>query len=198
MLLLFPLKSFSGLKTFSRRIITNPSNHLFDATCTSGQTRSQGFFSPRKRPAEKSPGCEIDWWYSWFAPDVTAAMLEYRTMAKKSLWRIWLYLYAKSERLFAVVLYTNMHVRLITCAETKNQGPVSRKSRKLFGPEKPSVKLRPAHSVKLVFSHDVKGRKIKTTSKFRVLERLRFQDTKRSLSREKFRDFRETGPWELN
>ena len=31
------------------------------------------------------------------------------------------------------------------------QGPVSRKSRELFGPEKPFVKLRPAHSVKLVF-----------------------------------------------
>ena len=30
-------------------------------------------------------------------------------------------------------------------------GPVSRKSRKLFGPEKPFVKLRPAYSVKLVF-----------------------------------------------
>ena len=31
------------------------------------------------------------------------------------------------------------------------QGPVSRKSRELFGPEKPFVKLRPAYSVKLVF-----------------------------------------------
>ena len=30
-------------------------------------------------------------------------------------------------------------------------GPVSRKSRELFGPEKPFVKLRPAYSVKLVF-----------------------------------------------
>ena len=58
-------------------------------------------------------------------------------------------------------------------------GPVSRKSRKLFGSEKPSVKLQPACSVKLVFSHDVKGRKSKITVKFRVLERFRFQDTKR-------------------
>ena len=33
-----------------------------------------------------------------------------------------------------------------------DQGPVSRKSRKHFGPEKPFVKLRPANSVKLVFS----------------------------------------------
>ena len=31
------------------------------------------------------------------------------------------------------------------------QGPVSRKSRKLFGTEKPLLKLRPAYSVKLVF-----------------------------------------------
>ena len=30
-------------------------------------------------------------------------------------------------------------------------GPVSRKSRELFGPEKRFVKLRPAYSVKLVF-----------------------------------------------
>ena len=74
------------------------------------------------------------------------------------------------------------------------QGPVSRKSRKLFGSEKPSVKLQPACSVKLVFSHDVKGRKSKITVKFRVLERFRFQDTKRIMSPEKFREFRETGP----
>ena len=74
-------------------------------------------------------------------------------------------------------------------------GPVSRKSRKLFGSEKPSVKLQPACSVKLVFSHDVKGRKSKITVKFRVLERFRFQDTKRIMSPEKFREFRETGPW---
>ena len=63
----------------------------------------------------------------------------------------------------------------------------------LESPEKPSLKLRPACSVKLVFAHDVMGRKIKITAKFRVLERLRFQDTKRIMSPEKFRDFRETG-----
>ena len=73
------------------------------------------------------------------------------------------------------------------------QGPVSRKSQKLFGSEKPSAKLRPACSVKLVFPHDVMGSKIKITVQFRVLERLRFQDTKRIMSPEKFRDFRETG-----
>ena len=34
-------------------------------------------------------------------------------------------------------------------------GPVSRKSRKLFGPEKPFVNMWPAYSVKLVFSYVV-------------------------------------------
>ena len=64
------------------------------------------------------------------------------------------------------------------------QGPVSRKSRKLFGPEKPFVKLRPAYSVKLVFSYVVKGIKIKITAKFRASKRLRFEDTKRIMSPE--------------
>ena len=64
------------------------------------------------------------------------------------------------------------------------QGPVSRKSRELFGPEKPFVKLRPAYSVKLVFSHFVKGIKIKITAKFRASRRLRFEDTKRIISPE--------------
>ena len=76
------------------------------------------------------------------------------------------------------------------------QWPVSRKSRKFLGPEKPFLKLRLAHSVKLVFSYVVKGTKIKITAKFRILRRLRFEDTKRTVTRnapEKFRDFRETG-----
>ena len=38
-----------------------------------------------------------------------------------------------------------------------NLGPVSRKSRTLFGPEKPFVRLRPAYSVKLIFSYVVEG-----------------------------------------
>ena len=70
---------------------------------------------------------------------------------------------------------------------------VSRMSRELFGPEKPFVKLRPAYFVKLVFSYVVKGIKIKITAKFRASRRLRFEDTKRIMSPEKFRDFRETG-----
>ena len=63
-------------------------------------------------------------------------------------------------------------------------GPVSRKSRELFGPEKPFVKLRPAFSVKLVFSYVVKGIQIKITAKFSASRRLRFEDTKRIMSPE--------------
>ena len=64
------------------------------------------------------------------------------------------------------------------------QGPVSRKSRKLFGSEKPFLKLRPPYSVKLVFSYVVKGIKIKITAKFRASIRLRFGDTKGVMSPE--------------
>ena len=63
-------------------------------------------------------------------------------------------------------------------------GLVSRKSRKLFGPEKPFVKLLPAYSVKLVFSYVVKGIKIKITAKSRASRRLRFEDTKTIMSPE--------------
>ena len=76
----------------------------------------------------------------------------------------------------------------------RSQGPVSRNPRKLFRPEKPFVKLRPAYCVKLVFSCVVKEIKIKIKAKFRSLRRLRFEDTKRIMSPEMFRDFRETGP----
>ena len=74
---------------------------------------------------------------------------------------------------------------------------VSQKTRQLYEPEKPFVKLRTAYSVKLVFSYLVKGIKIKITAKFRDTEHLRFEDTKRIMSPEKFRDFRETSPWPL-
>ena len=55
---------------------------------------------------------------------------------------------------------------------------------KNFGPEKPFVKLRPTYSVKLVFSHVVKGIKIKITAKFRTSRRLRCEDTKKIMSPE--------------
>ena len=66
----------------------------------------------------------------------------------------------------------------------EEQGPVSRKSRKLFGPERPFVKLQPAYSVRLVFSYVVKGIKIKITAKFRASRRFLFEDTKIIMSPE--------------
>ena len=76
--------------------------------------------------------------------------------------------------------FSHLHCKKFTA----DQGPVSRKSRELFGPEKPFVKLRPAFSGKLVFSYVVKGIKIKITAKFRASRLLRFEDTKRIMSPE--------------
>ena len=73
----------------------------------------------------------------------------------------------------------NKYKECALCLRFGSQGPVSRKSRELFGPEKPFVKVRPAYSVKLVFSYVVKGIKIKTVAKFRASRRLCFEDTKR-------------------
>ena len=96
------------------------------------------------------------------------------------------------------------HTRCVTTHEVRNLvflaavlglRPVSRKSRKRFGPEKPFLKQSPAYSVKLVFWYVVKGTKIKITALFRVSERLHFELIKRLLSPEKFRGFRESGPW---
>ena len=71
-----------------------------------------------------------------------------------------------------------------TWYEYSHLGPVSRKSRELFGPEKLFVKLRPAYSVKLIVSYVVKGIKIEITAKFRPSRRLRFENTKRIMSLE--------------
>ena len=80
-------------------------------------------------------------------------------------------------------------------------GPVSRKSRDLFGSEKPFVKLRPAYSVKLVFSYVVKGIKIKIIAKFRASKRFRFEDTKRTMSPEihpkSFGTFQKQAPYQF-
>ena len=79
-------------------------------------------------------------------------------------------------------------------------GPVSRKSRRLFGPEKPFIKLRLAYSVKLIFSYVVKGIKIQITAKFRASRRLCFEDTKRIMSIEEhpksFGTFKKRAPGE--
>lgn len=68
----------------------------------------------------------------------------------------------------------------------KLRGPVSQMSRKRFGSEKPFVNLRPAYSVKLVFSYVAKEIKIKITTKFRASRRPCFEDTKRIMSAETF------------
>ena len=69
------------------------------------------------------------------------------------------------------------------------------KDPKTLRARKAICKNRLAYSVKLVFSYVVKGIKNKITAKFSGTERLRFEDTKRIMSPQKFRDFRETGPW---
>ena len=70
--------------------------------------------------------------------------------------------------------------------------PRTLRARKAF------VKSRPAYSVKLIFSHVVKGIKIKITAKFRASRRLRFEDTKRIMSPEirpkSFGTFEEQAP----
>ena len=63
-------------------------------------------------------------------------------------------------------------------------GPVSQKSRKHFGPEKPFVKLWLVSSFRPVFWYVVNRMKIKTTAKFRASRRLRFKDTKIIMSPE--------------
>ena len=78
--------------------------------------------------------------------------------------------------------------------ETRASGPF----RNLIGHEKPFVKLRPAYSVKLVFSYVINGIKIKISAKFRCIEApllWRYKENYVTRNRpEKFRDFRETGP----
>ena len=77
-------------------------------------------------------------------------------------------------------MLNELHLREIRKGlHLSNLGSVSRKSRELFGPEKPFVKVRPAYSVKLVFSYVVNGIQTKITAKFRASRRLRFEDTKR-------------------
>ena len=60
-----------------------------------------------------------------------------------------------------------------------SRGPFLESPENFSGP-----KLRPAYSVKLVFSHVVKEIKVKITATFRASRRLRFEDTKRIKSPE--------------
>ena len=75
--------------------------------------------------------------------------------------------------------------KLLPSCDTRNisglsrngyQGPVSRKSRKLFGPENPFVNLSTACSGKPIFSHVVKVTKSKMIVKFDDLNPLRSCD----------------------
>ena len=63
------------------------------------------------------------------------------------------------------------------------------------------VKLRPVYSVKLIFSHVVKGIKIEITAKFRASRRLGFENTKRIMSPEirpkRFGTFEKQAPGSL-
>ena len=72
-----------------------------------------------------------------------------------------------------------VHCKLNTRSHNKNTHlrPVSRKSRKPFGPEK-SIYISTI-SVKLVFSYVVKGIKIKIPTRFRASRRHGFEDTKK-------------------
>ena len=78
------------------------------------------------------------------------------------------------------------------------QWPVCRKSRKIFGPQKPFVKLRTANFAELVFSYVVNGKQLKKKCKVLCLETPSFWRYKENYvtrnAPEKFRDFRETGP----
>ena len=93
-------------------------------------------------------------------------------------------IFSEEPWLNSYILFTQ-NIEMSSCRDhTSYQGPVSRNSRELFGPEKPFVNLRPAYSVKLVFSHVVKGIKIKMMAKFRASRSLRFEDTKRIITPE--------------
>ena len=48
--------------------------------------------------------------YSWFSHDITATHVGVQNNSEKSPLGIWLYYYAKLQRHFVIVLYTNMVV----------------------------------------------------------------------------------------
>ena len=84
----------------------------------------------------------------------------------------------ETKRSFACRLNCNERSELLTA---KGLEPVSRKSRERFGP---FVKVRPAYSVKLVFSYVVMGIKIKIIAESRASRSLRFEDIKIIMSSE--------------
>ena len=82
-----------------------------------------------------------------------------------------------------MVVFINV-TKCLAESERKPGVRFSKKTRKLYGPEKPFIKLRPAYSVKLVFSYVVKGIKVKITANFGGTGHLHFEDTKRIMSPE--------------
>ena len=75
------------------------------------------------------------------------------------------------------MLFTPTYARTF-CFPSADQGPVSRTSRELFGPEKLVVKLQSARFEKLNFLHAFNMRKIKRIAKFEGLESRRCEDIK--------------------
>ena len=75
---------------------------------------------------------------------------------------------------FALTLFHNNKTKEMLCA----QGPVSRKYREIFGPEKLVVKLQSACFEKLTFLHVFNIRKTKRIAKFDGLEPRRYEDIK--------------------
>ena len=77
-------------------------------------------------------------------------------------------------------------------------GPVSRKSRELFGPEKLVVKLQSACFEKQIFFHVFNIRKTKRTAKFEGLEPRHCEDIKAvvapGIGPKSFGTFDKTGP----
>ena len=103
-------------------------------------------------------------------------------------------IFSEEPWLNSYILFTQ-NIEMSSCRDhTSYQGPVSRNSRELFGPEKPFVKLQPAYSVKLIFSHVVKGIKIKMMAKFRASFWRYKENYVTRNTPENFQDFQETGP----
>ena len=71
-----------------------------------------------------------------------------------------------------------MHCLKGICAHVGDLGPVSRKYRELFGPEKQVIKLQSAYFEKLILQYVFNVRKPKRIAKFHGLEPLRCEDIK--------------------
>ena len=82
--------------------------------------------------------------------------------------------------------FLSHRVDLIKCLPeaNHNQGPVSRKSRELFGPEKPVFKLQSACFQRLVLKHVFNVRRTKRVAKFDGLEPWLCEDEKGTVAAE--------------